>query len=154
MQFFNFGLISLYFFDFSFSIWSNETMKGTSIVGYIALLMILGASLGRGNHADIVLRADAMSASDIFSELADPGYATPGTYSTQNSTVRCDTPVTKKSESLYGTDEKISPLILETTNTVSEKETPAKNSRYIRVIIDGIPYEGTLHANSINAIVE
>lgn len=83
-----------------------ENMNGTSVVGYIALLMICGSVLGNGGRDLSAIRADAMSASG-FSTLAKA----------------------------------------EPTASLSVAERGPKESRYVRVIIDGIPYEGTLHAN-------
>lgn len=82
-------------------------MNGTSVVGYIALLMICGSILGGEDRVNLWgMRADAMSASSFAHTYArDPV-------------------------------------------TVAVVNRGPEGSKYIRLFIDGIPYEGTIYANS------
>lgn len=87
------------------------SMNGTSVVGYIALLMICGSILGGEGGANFEnLRADSLSANNFSSARHEP-------------------------------------------ITVSVASRGQKSERYIRVIIDGIPYEGTIHANGTDMLM-
>lgn len=86
-------------------------MNGTSVVGYIALLMICGSILGGESRVNFdSLRADSLSANAVSSLRNEP-------------------------------------------ITVSVSNRGEKNKQYIRVIINGIPYEGTIYAKDSDILM-
>jgi hypothetical protein len=98
-------------------------MNTTALVWYIALLMILGASLGWKNNEHFGasgLRADALNYASISEHMGNGVLDANGNYS--NSSTKA--------------------LMSRAVQSPTEL---SQNSQYVRVYIQGIPYEGTIY---------
>lgn len=98
-------------------------MNTTALVWYIALLMILGASLGWKNNDHFAmawLRADALNYAMVSDHMGNGVLDSNGNYSNNSTKALMSRAVQSPAEL-------------------------SQNSQYVRVYIQGIPYEGTIY---------